>query len=265
MFMKQERSVGWPKFERKLGFAMYGLWIFCGGSIVQWFALGAHVLFGAEVGRRVANRCQILLHRAALKLFFKPVIVEGLENLPPGSEGCIYVGNHTSSVDMSIGTCLPTEPHLAAVAKKSIWFVPGIGALTHLAGGVFIDRSKKGGVMQMLKEVGKARLDSGISIGIFPQGTRRVPLPGRSPLLDPFKKGAFVIADHSKARIVPLTILYPVDFMVKRQSLKIIIHPPVTPKGDGDVDGLMKQVEDVVARPILSALEVGGDGIRFSA
>jgi 1-acyl-sn-glycerol-3-phosphate acyltransferase len=276
VFMKQERSVGWPKFERKFGFAMYGAWIFCGGSILQWLGLGAHLLCGEKVGRQVANHCQILLHRTAMKLFFKPVIFEGLENLPPGDEGCIYAMNHTSSVDMSICACLPTKPHLAAVAKKSIMVVPGIGPLTHLSGGIFVERStsKKSGDeqerrrlaelrMQMLKEGGKARLESGISIGICPQGTRRVPLPGRS--LDPFKRGAFAIADHCKARVVPVTALYPVDFMVKCQPLKMIIHPPITPKGDGDVDGLMKQVEDVVTRPILSALEVGGDGIRFSS
>lgn len=253
IFFHQELKVGWPKFERKVWFCLYGASIFSIGSVQQFFVLATYFMRGPGAARKMAYRCQIALHSFIVPFFFAPIEFEGASNLPPSDEGCIYIANHTSSVDMSVANSLPTAPHLAAVAKKAIFAVPGLGAITGLAGGIFINRAAPGGALASMVDIGKQRLAEGISIGVFPQGTRKVPKSGQ-PFLE-FKKGAFVLADQSGAKVVPMTFIYPRDFMCRRTALKVIIHPVVTPSGDGDVETLRKSVEAMILAPIHKALD----------
>ena len=106
--------------------------------------------------------------------------------------------------------------------------------------------------MASMLQAGKARLDQGSSIAIFPQGTRKMHRPKMAGLS--FKKGAFVLADQTKARIVPITLQYPPELMAlgsRAGPISIIIHPAVSPPGDGDVDGLRRAVEATVLAPLM--------------
>lgn len=53
------------------------------------------------------------------------------------SETCIYVSNHQSTMDFCFFARLPAQQltGMCAIAKASIMFVPGFGAMTHLCGG----------------------------------------------------------------------------------------------------------------------------------
>ena len=108
--------------------------------------------------------------------------------------------------------------------------------------------------MAMMLELGKKRIADGLSIGIFPQGTRSVPAKGVP--LKPFKKGGFILAVECQVPVVPFTLLYPDDFMSSPgapKGVRIIVHPKVQP-GD-DADALMEKVEKVVTTPLIEAKE----------
>jgi 1-acyl-sn-glycerol-3-phosphate acyltransferase len=66
--------------------------------------------------------------------------------------------------------------------------------------GVMIERGKQGTLEQVVEQ-GQLRLDDGLSIVLFPQGTRRIPTPEVPPL--DFKRGFAVLA----AKVI-LTLIY---------------------------------------------------------
>merc|ERR1719393_1086947 len=128
-------------------------------------------------------------------------------------------------------------------------FLPGFGQMISLMGGIMVSRGKKG-TLAMLLEIGVKRLKSNLSIGIFPQGTRTVPVKGKP--LKPFKIGGFKLAVEAQVGVVPFTIIYPDDFMCSDGAppgVKVIIHPRVEP-GE-DADKLMAKVEKMVLDPLM--------------
>ena len=229
--LKQERSVGWEPFQKNLKFLLFCAVNLGGASLQQFYVIAVRLSLGAAAGRSAASACQRLLARTSMRAFFGLPRVLGQEHLPPAGEACIYVANHASSLDFSLLLLLPTEPHLVPVARSIVAAIPGVGALLGLCGTVFIKRGKKGTMASML-QAGKARLDQGSSIAIFPQG----------------------ILDKTKARIVPITLQYPPELMAlgsRAGPISITIHPAVSPRGDGDVDGLLREVEATVLAPLM--------------
>ena len=86
----------------------------------------------------------------------------------------------------------PSSNYLILCLKCPVTrFMPGFGAMTALCGGIMIKRGKKGTMQQCLEQSGD-RLNNGICVGLFPQGTRSVP-SATQPALE-FKKGFAVMA-----------------------------------------------------------------------
>jgi 1-acyl-sn-glycerol-3-phosphate acyltransferase len=247
----QERKVGWKPFKSHAKFLLFH-GATCGPLTALMLPTFAWSLVRGDVGAcKLANDLLRLVFFECSKAFWGPFAMEGVENLPPGDEGVIYVANHQTSIDMPLGFCLPNRPHLVGVGKTSILALPGAGPLFWLQGAVFVSRGKHG-QLAMLVEKGTKALKRGMSVAIFPQGTRKVATAGK-PLL-PFKIGAFKLAVESKARIVPLTFVFPTDFMdsrPKKPGMRFIIHPPIEP--GKDPDALMRQVEGVVLGPLQEA------------
>ena len=91
------------------------------------------------------------------------------------------------------------------------------------------------------------RLRSGVSVCLFPEGTRSS-LPDGEML--PFQKGAFLIALMANVPIVPLSVSHSATLMPKDAWLplrpglslpRIHVHPPVSVEGKNLAD-LMQQV-----------------------
>lgn len=253
--LMQERTVGWKKMQKNGAFLSFIAAMMAGGSVQTVICAIIYAFCGKQAAAKAASRMSFAFYRRISMFFWGPFRVDNAELLPPGDEACIYIGNHTSTIDTVATAFLPNSPHMAGVAKKSIMVVPGLGTMLGLSGGIFISRGKKGALKSFI-EGGTDRLKRGISIGIFPQGTRKVPQHGKP--LKPFKRGAFELADKTKAKIVPLTFLYPADFMSAKPAvpgMRIVVHEPIMPKGDGDVEGLMKSVEDIINAPVHAMLE----------
>ena len=95
--------------------------------------------------------------------------MQGLENIP-ADRAVLYVGNHRSYFDILVGYV--TVPGLTGfVAKKEMLKIPLLRDWMHRVNCLFLDRVNiKEGLKTILEGIEKVK--SGISIWIFPEGTR---------------------------------------------------------------------------------------------
>jgi 1-acyl-sn-glycerol-3-phosphate acyltransferase len=233
----------------------------------------AHLLYGERAGRQFGHRIMCRTFGFVLPALFGKIEAEGLENLPKDRDDlCIYISNHQSSLDFAFYYALPHSHFqgLCAVAKSSIQFMPGFGAMTVLCGGIMISRKK--GSMQQLIEQGTERLHNGINVGLFPQGTRRVPTPTAPPR--EIKRGFAVLAQKTGRPVVPMTFLYDTDFLsgnrdTSKAGARVIVHKPITvmdapgdlTKADAHVKAAVQAATEAIVAPILAQMPKGTDKV----
>ncbi|MGW0523476.1 lysophospholipid acyltransferase family protein [Crossiella sp. NPDC003009] len=93
---------------------------------------------------------------------------------PPRPGPALVVGNHISWLD---GLVLLAREPLHQVAKSEIRDIPVFGALAARAGTVFIERDRLSTLPGTVAEM-RARLASGTSVAVFPEGTTRCAVAG---------------------------------------------------------------------------------------
>ena len=135
------------------------------------------------------------------------VIIKGLENVPTDT-AVLYVGNHRSFYDIIL--TYPKVPRPTGyVAKREMLKVSLLSVWMKYLHCLFLDRENvKEGLKTILEAVEKAK--SGISICIFPEGTRNKDAEHPDTLL-PFKEGSFKIAQKTKCPIVPMVLTGTAD------------------------------------------------------
>ena len=137
--------------------------------------------------------------RVVLFLSGVSVTVLGEENVPK-DEAVLYIGNHRSYFDI-IMTYVRVPRPTGYMAKIGMLRVPSLSTWMKYLHCIFLDRSDiKAGMKSILDAVEKVK--SGISICIFPEGTRN---RTEDTLLE-FHGGSFKIAEKSGCPIVPMTI-----------------------------------------------------------
>lgn len=137
--------------------------------------------------------------RVVLFLAGTKVTVIGEENVPKDTP-VLYVGNHRSFFDVVI-TYTKVARVTGYIAKKEIEKVPLLRIWMRNLHCLFLDREDiKAGLKTILEAI--ELMKSGISICIFPEGTR-------NKVVDtflPFHEGSFKIAQKANCPIVPITI-----------------------------------------------------------
>jgi 1-acyl-sn-glycerol-3-phosphate acyltransferase len=110
----------------------------------------------------------------------------------------VVVANHQSLLDIVLLSRMPRE--MKWVGKEELFKIPWIGWMLRLTGDIAVRRgdSESGG-----EAVAKARayLERGMSVMIFPEGTR-----SRDARLLPFKKGAFRLAIETGVAVLPVVL-----------------------------------------------------------
>ena len=123
--------------------------------------------------------------------------VKGLENLP--KQPVVFLSRHESAWEtMSFAGILPP---LVYVCKKSLMYIPIIGWGMYISRQIPIDRSQGVRAFKKVIAQGKDRLKQGLSIAIFPEGTRVA--PGQFP---PLHKTGAALAKACGALVVPVAL-----------------------------------------------------------
>ncbi|GLR64800.1 lysophospholipid acyltransferase family protein [Marinospirillum insulare] len=120
---------------------------------------------------------------------------EGLENIPSGNH--VMIANHQSEWETIILHTL--KPPLCTVLKQELLNIPIFGWGLRLIKPIPLDRSQPAKMLRKVLKVGGERLDEGLSVLIFPEGTRVA--PGKRK---PFSKSAAMIACKAKVPLVPV-------------------------------------------------------------
>ncbi|OHV11513.1 lysophospholipid acyltransferase family protein [Kushneria phosphatilytica] len=121
--------------------------------------------------------------------------IEGLGNLP--DRPCVVLSNHQSEWETLYLQLL--KPPMCTVFKKELLNIPIFGWSLRLIWPIPLDRTNPSSAVRKVLTEGAERLKAGMSVLIFPEGTR-VP-PGHRR---PFKKSGIHVACRVGAPIVPV-------------------------------------------------------------
>lgn len=152
--------------------------------------------------------------------------VRGLERLDVNRH-YIFMANHQSNIDIPVLFQAVVPFQLRWVAKKELLFVPLFGLAFWAARHIVVDRSSAFKAMASLRKA-KKRMEEGISVVFFPEGTR-----SRHGKLLPFKRGGFMLAAMTKTPIVPITIngsdavLPKGDLRIRGGEIEVVVHEAV--------------------------------------
>lgn len=127
------------------------------------------------------------------------VTVIGEEHIP--DEPVLYIGNHRSFFDVPI-TYSRCRRLTGFVSKKELEKVPLLSNWMRFLYCLFLDRDNvRSGLKTILTAIEQVK--SGISIFIFPEGTRN---KGEELSVLPFHDGSFKIAEKTGCPVIPVSI-----------------------------------------------------------
>ena len=138
------------------------------------------------------------------------VTVIGEENVPKDTP-VLYIGNHRSYFDILL-TYSRCPIRTGYIAKKEMMSYPLLRTWMKRLYCLFLDRDNpKEGLKTILKAIEYVK--SGISICIFPEGTRNT---GEELSVLPFHSGSFKIAEKSGCPIVPISMNNTISIFEKQ-------------------------------------------------
>jgi len=151
------------------------------------------------------------LSRFLINMVAKNIIVEG--ELDKNAN--LLIGNHTHNLDIALmETVIPEK--LIWVAKKELGEIPIIKYMLTKTDMILVDRSNKRSVIKMLNEV-KKRVDKGLKVIIFPEGTRNKDNPKQ---MKEWKNGPKVLAEKLNLKVQPFVIVN-LPFAFKKNPFRI--------------------------------------------
>lgn len=155
--------------------------------------------------------------------------VIGEENVPM-DEPVLYIGNHRSFFDVVV-TYARCPGLTGYIAKDGVNKVPIFRIWMKRLHCIFLKRDDmKEGLKVILKAIEYVK--SGISICIFPEGTRNKDKDNPTSLL-PFKEGSFKIASKTGCKIVPMALIGTADILenhfpwIHSTDIKLIYGEPI--------------------------------------
>ena len=174
--------------------------------------------------------------------------VRGQEKIVPG-ESYIIAANHESAADIILLSYLDVP--FRWVAKHTLYLVPVFGWQLWLLGHISIRRGSKASRRRFMKRA-RSTLAAGISILIFPEGTR-----ARTRAMKPFKPGAFLLARDTGRPILPVVIAGTFDAMPPHQHtvpepfwalVKVLDPVEITASTPEEIEKAMTDLRDLMIR-----------------
>ncbi|HEV2494110.1 MAG TPA: lysophospholipid acyltransferase family protein [Terriglobia bacterium] len=187
--------------------------------------------------------------RAALWTAGVRIEVHGREKIPAG-RAVVFMPNHQSNIDPPAVVVM--LPPVLVLGKQEFFRVPVLGRAMRRRGFVPIERTDRERAIEAVEQAVQS-LKAGRSFLVFPEGTRSP--DGR---LQPFKKGAFIMALKAGAPIVPISIsgasrvMCKGEFAIHPGQVRITIHDPIATEGCTPDD--RERVMELVRQAIRSGL-----------
>ncbi len=193
--------------------------------------------------------------RCVIRLAGVNVIALGEENIPKDT-AVLYAGNHRSFFDIVLTYVRVPRP-TGYIAKKEMEKVPLLSVWMKDLHCLFLDRQNiKEGMKTILSAVEKAK--SGISICIFPEGTRNK----TADTFLPFHEGSFKIAEKAGIPIIPMTIVNSAAVFedhfpkIKKATVIISYGEPIYP------DRLSREEKKAMGSKVRNVIETEYNRIR---
>jgi 1-acyl-sn-glycerol-3-phosphate acyltransferase len=164
--------------------------------------------------------------------------IKGLEHLP--STPSIILAKHQSAWEtLAFQAIFPTQVY---VLKRELLWIPIFGWGLAMSSPIAIDRSAGREALKKLVAKGKARLEKGLWVVIFPEGTRKA--PGER---GKYHIGGAWLASHTQTQVVPVAhnageFWAKNSFIKKPGVIQIHIGQPIQTT-DVKTDVLNSQVE----------------------
>jgi 1-acyl-sn-glycerol-3-phosphate acyltransferase len=174
---------------------------------------------------------------------FWRVVVDGREKIDQ-NQAYVIVPNHQSMLDIVFFNML--HHRLRWVSKIEVFKIPIVGWEMRMVKYIELVRGNKSSVMRMMEKCVES-LQDGISIVIFPEGTRSL-----TGAIGKFKAGAFQIAVKTDKPLLPVLIDGTGDILPKkgfifgnRSVVRIRVLDPIFPGNfkTGDPDELAAMVQ----------------------
>jgi len=153
--------------------------------------------------------------------------VTGREHIPDGT--CIIMCKHQSAWEtLALQLVFPAQ---VWVLKKELLWIPIYGwALTTME-PIAIDRSSGRRALRQIVDKGKSRLEKGLCVVIFPEGTRTAPGQRRK-----YQPGGGMLAERTGHPVIPVAhnsgCFWPRKSLKKRPgTIRMVIGPPIDPGG----------------------------------
>jgi len=181
------------------------------------------------------------------------VSVKGLSNIEP-DKSYVYMANHQSNFDIPVLLgYLPVQ--FRWLAKAELFKIPIFGRAMLGAGYVKIDRFNRKSAFESLNQAAQ-RMKEGVSVMIFPEGTR-----SKDGSIRQFKKGGFVMAINSGVPIVPVVLrgTWPImaksSLRINRGDVELEIAGPIDTRGYSieSKAELMDKVRSVISQKFYKA------------
>ena len=135
-----------------------------------------------------------------MRLLGYRIHLTGIEKVPDSS--FLFVGNHRSAFDPLCAMAV-LQQDIVFVAKPGVMKIPVIGFLMKKVGFMAIDRENARNAVATIKQAAHLIADVGLSVGIYPEGTRC-----KEDNLLPFHAGSFKVAAMAKCPVVVASIRY---------------------------------------------------------
>lgn len=203
---------------------LYYIWLTLICTVVLVISVVALVVtYPFQKSRRVVHELSRFLAQGILRLF--PRRIEGLEHVDPKGRYVIVL-NHQAMMDILALYFVPLN--FRWVSKREVFRIPFVGQFLLLHGDIPINRGRAAAAMEQMLREGKLWLSRGVSVAIFPEGTR-----SRDGEIHRFKAGAFTLAKSAGAAILPVVldgtaqVVRPNRLFAWRQSVTIKVLPPI--------------------------------------
>jgi 1-acyl-sn-glycerol-3-phosphate acyltransferase len=235
--------------------------------IIATLIFGSIIIVGVLFGARtrpgnVLDKCPRWWARCVRWACGVKIVLHNRERMKEGTSR-IYISNHVSWFDVLL--LAEILPRYRFIGKAEIAKVPVFGRASLATGLIPIERENRKAAFESYR-LAAAQIKEGVSVVVFPEGTR-----GESYAIRPFKKGPFVLAAEAGVPMVP-TLVYGTRDVLAKHSLRVrsgTVHShfleEIDPSGytyeDRDELSLITRDRLVTAMRDLYGIESGDSGL----